>query len=158
MPASAARAGSVKKERGGLRRRPPCPVPDQSAGCRCRMLLVQFHAQPVAPKMLRRHQRRTRTRERVQHQTAYRAEGFHQRQKCRHRLLRRVQFIARIGHVEHVRDGLCWRYHIAFGQQVSALMFIPEKSGRGRIGLAKDDMRNPAAFQASANRSMRFQP
>ncbi len=69
--------GEAKKG-GGLRRRPPRPVPGQPAGCCGRVVRVQFHPQPVTAKMLRRHQRRTRTGERVQNQATHRAEGFHQ--------------------------------------------------------------------------------
>ena len=41
-------------------------VPGQAPGRRGRVVRVQFHPQPIAPKMLRRHQRRTRTGEWVQ--------------------------------------------------------------------------------------------
>ncbi len=80
--------------------------------------------------MLRRDQGRTRTGERVQNQLPGRAEGFHQGKQGRHGLLRRVQLVSRIGHVDHVRDGLCGRRHVALGQQIGALVFIPEKAGR----------------------------
>jgi hypothetical protein len=104
------------------------PVSQPPGGCG-RVGFVQFHAQPVAAKMLRRHQGRTGPSERVERDSARRAEGMNEGQQRHDRLLRRVHPVAGIGHVDHVRDGLAGQFRVALGQQVSAFMDVLKKPG-----------------------------
>ncbi|ACV75824.1 hypothetical protein Za10_1281 [Zymomonas mobilis subsp. mobilis NCIMB 11163] len=119
-------------------------VPGQSPGRRCRVFCVELHPQPLTAEMLRRHQRRPRTAKRVQHQATHRAKRIDQRKQRRHRLLRRMQFIARIRHVDHIRHRLSGPPHAPFCQKVGAFMLVAKKTRRRGVGFAEHDMTDHA--------------
>lgn len=92
------------------------------------MGFVQFHTQPVAAKMLRRHQGRTGPSERVQHQPTGWAEGVNEGQQRRNRLLRRVHPVAGIGHVDHIRNGQTGQFGVALGQQIGRFVGVADET------------------------------
>src|SRR5690606_3515853 len=82
--------------------------------------------------------------ERVQHKLAGLRESLDQRRQGFDRLLRRVQLVARIGEVDHVRDGIFRQTNIALRQQVSLFMLVAQELRRRRITLAEHDMSDNA--------------
>jgi hypothetical protein len=75
------------------------------------LLRIKFHAYVAAAEHLGGAQGAAGTGEGIEHGAGGRGECFHERQKHRKRLLRRMQFVAAVGLVDHIayRIGRCFR-------------------------------------------------
>ena len=88
-----------------LRRR----IADEASGRGAVMRGIDLEADEAAVLLLGGDERRTGTGEGVEHHAILRTEHVDQRRECRDRLLRRVQLVAGVAKLDHVRDWLCWR-------------------------------------------------
>src|ERR1035441_2171804 len=80
----------------------------------------------------------------IKHGVASLAEGLDQRFEDADRFLRRVQAVAGILPVEHVRRWTVGKSGKALGQQIGGFMLIPQVAGLRRIRFAKDDVTGDA--------------
>jgi len=104
------------------------------------MLRVDLEPEKAPALLLGGDKGRTGTGEGVEHHPVLRTENRDQRRERCNRLLRRVQLVARIAKLDHVRDWPYRRSHIPLGEQISHFMLGTKKaSGRG-VAFTKHDM------------------
>jgi hypothetical protein len=101
---------------------------------------VEFYAEIPAACQQRGRAGTAAACERIEYQLTGQCEAMNQRRQCRYRLLRRVQLVAAVRHVDHIGYWLLRQRWPALRQQVRLLVPIAEKPRLRAIRLAKHDV------------------
>src|SRR5580658_10772343 len=104
------------------------------------ILCIQFYADVPAACQDRCRSGTDAAREWIEHQLTLQREAANQRSQRLDRLLRRMQLVAAVWHIHHVRKGLLRQRRSAFRQQKCLLMLIAEKPALRAVGLAEHDV------------------
>lgn len=92
------------------------------------MLVVEFDADPVAPKLLCGNKRRSAPCKRIEHHIDPAAEHVDQGQEGFHGFFGPMELVTGIGKVDNIRNGIVGTCRIALGEEISLFVLIPQKA------------------------------